>query len=840
MPVDVDRDYEVYGSYDIQDQDQDATYYFALKTNTINTIDKYTTFWMNTDGDPTTGKHVYGSVGADYFVEFLSLEQEAYALKPFLYTDGGVFVSGPLEHAFSADRRTVEFAVLAADINDTNIDIDIFMDINNADFLPKWYSMPPYTIKARQLPPRTDEKNKRVAVVFSSTTSMKFFSRKAYSQLYASMQHQVMMAGIPYDLIHVEDLTILENIMNYDALIFPYNANVQSALLDSIVSNLHDAVYHYGIGIITADNWFTNDENGTAIRPSAYQTMTQVLGLRRLGGGSSSNYSVKAITDSHPVMNGYAVNEQIMQYERAFYSSFGKAMESNADVTTLAIQEGDTVDLNLQNAILASETAGGARHVYFASIQLMGDGNLVWQALQWVVFGGQCPVGLKLGRQKSIFLARNDMDMSGFAEYLEIVHLALYENFLVPWKNSYNFVGTYFINVENAEESCVHTNWTKARPLYNDYIALGNEIGSHSYTHPFNLNSLTEIELHFEIVDAENRIKDEMMLATIGTAQPGAAESLEVNEYLDEFLLYFSGSYSGIGAGYPGAFGFLSPDFTMIHFAPNMVFDFTLIEYIPLRTAEEATGIWNSQYHAILKHASTPIVHWPWHDYGPTLLFYDRYTADMYEDTIALAYNDDTEFTTIMDMHERIRSFTESELVVSESGSVVTATVTSTNAGHFSLAIGCDSSQVIEKVEDWYAYSSDRVFLPTEGGSFAITVGLSADIQITRITSLPMRAELVSLIGDGAELAFTFDGLGTVTVELNNDEAANLAVQGADVTILTGATTLSLTFDSFGMHNGVIFLCSRFDSKELCSTNVKYCTWDEWDEECRSGMKSNM
>ena len=42
----------------------------------------------------------------------------------------------------------------------------------------------------------------------------------------------------------------------------------------------------------------------------------------------------------------------------------------------------------------------------------MSDSNLVWQALQWVVYGDQTAMGLHMGRNQSIFASRCDMDLS--------------------------------------------------------------------------------------------------------------------------------------------------------------------------------------------------------------------------------------------------------------------------------------------------------------------------------------------------------------------------------------------------------------------------------------------
>ena len=83
--------------------------------------------------------------------------------------------------------------------------------------------------------------------------------------------------------------------------------------------------------------------------------------------------------------------------------------------------------------------------------------------------------------------------------------------------------------------------------------------------------------------------------------------------------LLLLGGYSGIGAGYPGAFGYLTPDLTgSVYLAPNTSFDFTLADYQKLGAAG-ASAAWAAEWNTLTANAGLPIVLWPWHDYGPTL-----------------------------------------------------------------------------------------------------------------------------------------------------------------------------------------------------------------------------
>ena len=60
------------------------------------------------------------------------------------------------------------------------------------------------------------------------------------------------------------------------------------------------------------------------------------------------------------------------------------------------------------------ETTTGGNNVHFASPALLGDSNLLSNAIQSVVLGTQPGVALHMSRQAGIVAARMDMDQSQF------------------------------------------------------------------------------------------------------------------------------------------------------------------------------------------------------------------------------------------------------------------------------------------------------------------------------------------------------------------------------------------------------------------------------------------
>ena len=95
-------------------------------------------------------------------------------------------------------------------------------------------------------------------------------------------QNQARMAGVSYDIIDESQLTNINNLIGYDAMIFPSMADVNTAQLPAIMSTLTSAVYNYHIGIITAGDFLTNDQTGAALPGNAYSNMETLLGLQRV------------------------------------------------------------------------------------------------------------------------------------------------------------------------------------------------------------------------------------------------------------------------------------------------------------------------------------------------------------------------------------------------------------------------------------------------------------------------------------------------------------------------------------------------------------------------------
>jgi serralysin len=780
-------------------------YVFAINSSTV-AIGANTTIWLNTDGNKATGYQVFGStVGAEYN---LNLAADG---TPFLYSGAaGETLVGQVDFKRSADGKTLEVAIPKANIANTGIDLSAYIDVNNAVFLPGDYASNSLTISNATLPTRTNFA-KRVAIVYSETSANKFFDKKAYDQLFAAAQNQAIQAGVAFDLLAETDLKDLSKLVNYDALVFPSFTNVNKADLGAIESALTQAVTKYGIGIITSGDFMSNDETGAGLAGDPYSRMKNLLGVQRVAGGGVLNAVVKAKdVNNNILMPGYTTGEQLINYDKgtafAAYNAVGAG-------TVLAEQ---TVNGANYNAIVATQTGG--QNVHFANQSIFADSNIVAQAIDSIVYKGNARVSLDLTRNNSLFLSRDDVDQSRFSAEAPIVEKNL-STVLANWKTKYGFVGTHFINIGNNPALGESTDWAVMKPIYQSWLALGNEIATHSYTHPEFPSNLTPVQAEFEFNQSQAVISQQLGINVTGAATPGNPDSLALDQQIDNYFQY----YTGVGTSYNSAFGFLDPSSKAVYFAPNISFDYNAIGFLKLTNAQTA-ALWTQEYNQLRSHTHKPIVEFAWHDYGATGSD-PLYSPAIYDNFIAKAAADGTEFVTFDDAQNRIRAFKQSVVTTNQVGDVITAQVTpnSSTAGVGKFSLDIQSNKQIKNVSNYYAFDKDSVFLTKTGGNFTINLGTTTD-NVTHIVSLAQRAELLSVTGDGQNIDYSFNGEGKIAIDLNIPLGKGITTTGADSYTLVG-NKLEMTFNQLGFHAAKVIVGN--DLAPIVATPIANVTINE-------------
>lgn len=775
------------------------SFVFALSAPTA--ISTNSTAWLNTDRNANTGFQIFGFAGGAEF----NVNVNADGTVSLYSGDAGAnLIRGGIEASWSADKTILEFRVAKSDLGNPTA-IDTLYDINNTTFLPSSFSAKPFTVFDNTGIAQASDT--RIAIVFSETTERNYFSETAYSQLFMAAQAQATQAGLPFDILKESDLTNLATLSKYDTIVFPSFRNVDSSQLLSITNTLEQATKQFGIGLVAAGEFMTNDQNNNALPGDSYARMKLLFDATRVAGGTG-DVSLVANDLSGKILDGYANGEIIHNYANVGWNAFTSVSGSGQALVK------ELVGDQSYTAMLATQTGG--RNVLFSSPAVMADANLLQKAIDYSVNGSSLSVSLNMTRMSGLTATRVDMDQS--QEMFEVKPEAgpgVYDK-LIPilqnWKDSYNFVGSYYLNVGADAANGQGTNWAISLPYYKAILATGSELGSHSYTHPADTNLLSDSQIAFEFGTAKTVLEQNLSnylgkpFVITGAAVPGNPESIAVSQKIQTFYKYLTGGYSGVGAGYPNAFGALTPADAAsgkTYLAPNIMSDFTLVEF-QKKTVAEASAAWTQQYNDVVSHAESPVVLWTWHDYGAAAWNSDGpspYTTQMFTDFIAMNAKANMEFVTLDDLTKRMSSFQSVKLTTTVNGSTINATVSAAQpVGTFALDLeNISLNQQIKNVTGWYAYDANSVFLPISGGTFSINVGSSAD-DVTHITSLPARANLVSLAGDGRNLNFTIDGEGKVIVDVQAAGNNWVSVTGATVVSRNGEI-YTLDIGATGLHS---------------------------------------
>ena len=311
-----------------------------------------------------------------------------------------------------------------------------------------------------------------------------------------------------------------------------------------------------------------------------------------------------------------------------------------------------------------------------------------------------------------------------------------------------------------------------------------------------------------------------------GAAVPGANETFATDQNILPYYQsvaptsttpgytgFLTGGWTGVGSGYPSAIGYMSPsalDQGAVYIAPNMTFDFTEIQYEG-KTAAQADADWAAQMSSLTANAAgTPVLVLPIHDYGVTgwntttdTATGSLFVTQMYTNVIAQAYADNYEFVTLEDLASRIAAEQKASINYTTVGNTITATITpdptAPDVGEMALNVINGGTDVIQNVTNWYAYNSQELFVPRNGGTFVINLGTTQG-NVTHIASLPMRADLLSVTGDGLNLAFSVNGEGDVLIDLGQVGNDVPVVTGASISNLVG-NQLTLSLTGLGEHD---------------------------------------
>ena len=459
--------------------------YFDFAFSAPLQIGAGTTFWFNTDLNAATGFEVFTwAVGAEYSV---TINSDSTATLYTYDAAGAILAQSSVQIAYSTDHQTVEFAVATADIGNPGA-INTYYGVNDGVvYGPSDFTTQPYVAYADNGVTRTDP-SMRIGIVYSDTTAANYFSATAYSDLIMAAENQAVQAGIPFDLLTEADLTDLSKLVNYDALVFPAFTNVQSTDVSAITNTLLQATKQFGLGLITAGDFMTNDQNGAPLSGDPYANMKIFFDATRLTGGNSGDVTINSSDTNQTVFANTAPGALIQSYSGVGWTAYQSVSGTGQTIAT------ETVAGETQTYAAALATQTGGKNVLFSSAGVMADSNLLGQAIDYVAKASGVSVSLDMTRFNGLFATRMDMDQSQFPLDVSPVDdngnplPGIYDT-LIPILQQWNTAIQFhrILLRQHRRQSDRHrpvtTDWAKSLTYYHAIEALGGEIGTHSYTH---------------------------------------------------------------------------------------------------------------------------------------------------------------------------------------------------------------------------------------------------------------------------------------------------------------------------------------------------------------------
>lgn len=623
----------------------------------------------------------------------------------------------------------------------------------------------------------------KIGILYSKNSEDYFGYPFEFRQLYTSVQSQSIQAGVPFDLIKESDLGDVNKLSKYKAIIIPALQVVDQTKVDTYRINIKSLLEDYGVSIVAAGAFFSYNASGQYQDFNTELAMEEIFGLDFGVFGYQNDITMSAPDIDHPIISMIEAPERLAEYNSTFFQEFIPSAGNESDQIAI-------FNINNENKIaIQSGTRGRGKFVHFADMKKMIDSKILWAAIKWAVSDSGNPqsnIHLSMTREGGLFIPRNDMDLSRFASAIETAEVPQLD-YLKRWKADYDFNGSFYINIGNDQQLGEYTNWDLSGPLYKDYIAIGNEIGTHSYTHPNDTKLLSPNELEFEFLQSKIEISENLEISVNGTGIPGEDENLYVYDNIKSNFDYISGHtlYSDSRHVQSLGIGHLTPDEDTVYFSLNMTPDFVLGSIQQLNL-EEFSQTWIDEFDKQSTNTRQPTLHWLWHDYGLMNPFNSpNYDPKPYEDILAYASAAGFEFITLSDYTKRFTSFKNSEVLVEYIDfDKIDVAVQGSELGGLSLELPV--GKTITSAGNHYAYDGNKLFLPADGGNFSITTGQSPE-DVTKVASLGSNLELISISGNGTILDFVVEGHGQAIVEFKS------FTLGAFEVISSGDTTYTST-----------------------------------------------
>jgi hypothetical protein len=493
--------------------------------------------------------------------------------------------------------------------------------------------------------------NPKVAIVFSNTS---YYARNSTSEtegvhyLYevSTTEHQLMMAGIPFDIIGENNLTSAETIGLYNVIILPAMSNVRSAIKDQILNNLETAVKSNGLNIYAIGDLMVANEAKVKFNYSANQSpINRILNVKNITGKVDASVTYIAVNSSNPATWRYNNNESLFA---ADWFGYTKIQVLNAtEPATYPFQAYDTTAKTFNPVTIATKNRKG-RIFYASDATLSVETAIGRDAILWLIYEDKPHFGIKITNKTAIFIPRVDADDSGDID----INIPAINNYINITKKN-RLLGGWYITTNNGGNTPV--DWATLRPYYQKMMNNSIEIGSHSVTHYDDINLQTDAVVYNEFLNSKQQINTQLGINITGYANAGNTP-LQLRLWRIANQTGYS-YYSPLQDSKYKGFGYVSDQFTTVNIETNMISDYELMDIQKLTDVQTA-NYWKGEFNTSYRWGDGIVICVLWHDY----LLNSRYNA--YFTFASYVNQTDTEGTTPNDVVQRFINWTNQDFTV--------------------------------------------------------------------------------------------------------------------------------------------------------------------------------
>ena len=451
----------------------------------------------------------------------------------------------------------------------------------------------------------------KAAVVFSETTHNVTDFRSLTGEteeLYYLMslgqaQKYLYLAGISFDIVDETILSDKFQIRQYDLLIFNAMQYVPDKYAVEWRDNVRDLVRNEGLNIICVGELFSSNEYMQTRSPNtAYEVM-----LNTQFGTSASNSSIELIAGnvSHGAAWRFTEGESIQNYTQVYYQDVNVKSAALASFSVNPYRVYDRSKVAYGYPILATSNGKG-RVIHSSLTDPLLEGGIMRDLALWAMYGDDhAHFGLKTTPRHTVFAIRVDADIS-YNTPSTVYTLPIYRNVTEDW----HIVGGWYIVNEHTHKFATH--WDDLREAYYKMENAGHELGSHSFAHPGDMNTLTDARVTHELDDSRIQINEKLFRDIKGMVNPGTGPHQKRLWEIAQNSSYEY--YSGLDYNTLGALGYLVPGQEVVNFQENLRADYDLL-VVEKKSHFEVTDIWKRQYDTLNAHGDGEIIFAIWHEY---------------------------------------------------------------------------------------------------------------------------------------------------------------------------------------------------------------------------------